>query len=611
MEKPTPPQRREVRTSQASPKRLVATSAAPSRPVAAAVRPKASEKPAAANQSQPAEDETVERKLSAKEWLFEEAGPYAISMIVHAAILIILVLTMGTMKVIEKLNEPPTFDEVAIVEPPKEEEIKVDEPFDLTTPPDYDPSEIDLNVTDPHAIEAQEAVTYDDSETFEAADGGGRKNAPADGPQLGGDGGNFRTPKSGPALKGTGGIGGGKGFGDFAGSGGDGNGFGGRGKGHRDAMVGRYGGTKASERAVGAALDWFARHQSRDGSWTIQNFHQNCRGTKCSGGGSSSSDSGATALGVLPFLGAGETHMQGTKYSRNVAAAIDWLVSHQDRATGDLSAKSPSIMYSHGLATIAICEAYAMTGDSRLRAPCELAIKFIENAQNKQDGGWRYRPGEAGDTSVVGWQLMALKSAQMCKIPVNPATLAGVEKWLASVSKGDYSGIFRYQPEREGNLYSMTAVGVLCKEYLGANKGDPAVQEGIEYMMKNPPKAGDRRDIYYWYYATQAIKHPLGENWDKWNRQMRKLLIDTQTKGKACDTGSWDPKPDSWGGAGGRIMITSLSCLTLEVYYRHLPLYDLDDEGPVGKGKEGKGKDGKKSNTEEKLELSHVIGQAP
>jgi hypothetical protein len=69
-----------------------------------------------------------------------------------------------------------------------------------------------------------------------------------------------------------------------------------------------------------------------------------------------------------------------------------------------------------------------------------------------------------------------------------------------------------------------------------------------------------------------------GPEWDAWNRQMRRILIDTQER-SGCAAGSWDPaRPvdDPWGNQGGRLMVTSLSCLTLEVYYRYLPLYTLD-----------------------------------
>jgi len=81
------------------------------------------------------------------------------------------------------------------------------------------------------------------------------------------------------------------------------------------------------------------------------------------------------------------------------------------------------------------------------------------------------------------------------------------------------------------------------------------------------------------------VMHNLpGPEWDAWNRNMRRILIETQVK-EGCATGSWDPLkpvPDSHGDTGGRLMITSLSALTLEVYYRYLPLYKLDNADAAG-----------------------------
>ena len=97
--------------------------------------------------------------------------------------------------------------------------------------------------------------------------------------------------------------------------------------------------------------------------------------------------------------------------------------------------------------------------------------------------------------------------------------------------------------------------------------------------MENMPDPKSR-DIYYWYYATQVMHNMCDADWDTWNRKMRKLLVETQCK-TGCATGSWDPivpTQDNWGALGGRVMMTSLSALTLEVYYRYLPLYQLDKE---------------------------------
>jgi hypothetical protein len=124
----------------------------------------------------------------------------------------------------------------------------------------------------------------------------------------------------------------------------------------------------------------------------------------------------------------------------------------------------------------------------------------------------------------------------------------------------------------------MTAVGLLCTQYLGAKRDDPTIQEGMTYLMGHLPKP-EARNCYYWYYATQVMHNLPGPEWDVWNRQMRHALIESQVK-EGCAAVSWDPvkpMPDPWHEQGGRIMVTSLCCLTLEVYYRYLPLYKLDN----------------------------------
>ena len=234
-------------------------------------------------------------------------------------------------------------------------------------------------------------------------------------------------------------------------------------------------------------------------------------------------------------------------------------------------------MYAHGLASIALCEAYGLSQDKAVGRAAQQAINFIVAAQNAGTGGWRYEPGQPGDTSVVGWQVMALKSAQMAYLNVPKSALDGAQKWLDSCSHGTYKEQFSYEPNG-GPAPAMTGVGLLCSQYLHLRRDDPKMHGGVEYLMKQLPNNG-QRNIYYWYYATQVMHNLPGPEWDAWNRTMRKLLIDTQEK-EGCAAGSWNPDQpakDAWSGPGGRIMITSLSCLTLEVYYRYLPLYKLDN----------------------------------
>src|SRR5262245_1274699 len=122
-------------------------------------------------------------------------------------------------------------------------------------------------------------------------------------------------------------------------------------------------------------------------------------------------------------------------------------------------------MYGHGLATIALCEAYGLTADPNLKRSAQSAINFIVQAQDPVSGGWRDRPREGGATSVFGWQVMALKAGQMAGLSVPRITLRGAEKWLDSVQEADGKGGHGYT-SREPTP-TMTAVGLLCREYLG------------------------------------------------------------------------------------------------------------------------------------------------
>ncbi len=214
-------------------------------------------------------------------------------------------------------------------------------------------------------------------------------------------------------------------------------------------------------------------------------------------------------------------------------------------------------------------------------------------AQDPAGGGWRYNPREPGDTSVTGWQLMALKSGQMAYLIVNPVVFERAKTFLKLCSAGKHAGLFTYMPAGQvanGDIRAVTAVGLLCQQYMHMLRTDPAMIEGTTLLMQNLPDP-NIRNTYYWYYATQVMHNQPGPDWDTWNRKMRRTLIDAQCKADNCAAGSWDPAkpvPDAWGTQGGRLMMTSLSALTLEVYYRYLPLYKIEEggEAPVhGAGK--------------------------
>ena len=337
----------------------------------------------------------------------------------------------------------------------------------------------------------------------------------------------------------------------------------------RVEVVQREGGTTLTEAAVARGLQWLARHQQPDGSWSLVRFSHSpgCKG-RCRGEGHISSRSAATSLSLLPFLGAGQTHQVGM-YRDTVSQGLRWLMQHQ-KPDGDLRANSQSNagMYAHGQGAIVLCEAYALTGDEQLREAAQRAIDFIVQSQHA-DGGWRYEPGQLGDTSVLGWQLMAMQSAVTANLDVPQEAFNLAYEYLESVSY-DEGSRYSYQPERRPT-HVMTAEALLCRIYMGWMRDYAPLQMGVRYLSREyqPRKAGT--NFYYWYYATQVMHHYGGPTWEKWNLEMRDILVDSQRR-KGHEAGSWDPK-GGHASKAGRIYSTALAICSLEVYYRHAPIF--------------------------------------
>ncbi len=351
----------------------------------------------------------------------------------------------------------------------------------------------------------------------------------------------------------------------------------------RAEIVRSQGGTTITEAAVSRGLRWLCSVQNDDGGWSLRKYKDHAKQNN-------KSDIMGTSLALLPMLGAGQTHEYGT-YKESVAEGLAWIIDVQ-KPNGDLrnGRNGNEGMYAHGQATIVLCEALALTGDQTFRDPAQRAIEFIEKAQHKQ-GGWRYRPGEPGDTSVFGWQIMALQSARApgLNIDVDDSTLKLADYFLDRVSAPVKFNNRRGTRLPDGSAYcymrgkkvtaAMTAEAILCRMYLGWKKDDPRLSSAVKWLIQDHMPSNRDRNLYYWYYGTQVMHHYGGDPWKKWNGNMRNLLISSQETSGAYP-GSWHPKKYEWGNRGGdRIYTTSLAVCTLEVYYRHLPMFkqiDLD-----------------------------------
>jgi len=350
--------------------------------------------------------------------------------------------------------------------------------------------------------------------------------------------------------------------------------LGGRTMAGKRAALTKYGGSAASEAAVKSGLEWLRRIQRRDGSWIFSR-----PGPGAQPGRLRRTTMGATSMALLCYLGAGHTHKTSGPYRRTVRDGLKYLLRNANKMEGgatDLRGnyEDNAGMYVQGIATICLSEAHALEPrDEDLAETVSRAVRFIEVTQHPQNGGWRYEPRQRGDTSVTGWQVMALHSARIGGIPVQRNTVRGIQAFLNSMQTND-GAQYRYASRSGHSSTSMTAVGLLCRMYMGWNRDHPALQSGVAHLSAIGPS---RDDIYYNYYATQVLHHWGGEEWKKWNDVLRDQLVDSQiTEGPAA--GSWAPGDDESGRTAGQIFQTTMTLQTLEVYYRHLPIYRQFDE---------------------------------
>ena len=339
-------------------------------------------------------------------------------------------------------------------------------------------------------------------------------------------------------------------------------------------LVEQRGGSVQTEEAVRNALGWLVQAQAENGRW---NASQHGAGEERYVLGENrrraglNADTGVTGLALLAFLGAGHTHVRGP-YAEVVARGLEYLRRVQ-RADGSLYGEAQMFArtYCHSMATFAVCEAYALSGDERLESVARSAIRYTLSLQHPTDGGWRYLRGHTGDTSQLGWVLMSLKSAELAGIDIPPVTWTRVDRFLRRVERGSVGGLAAYRPEGPPSR-TMTAEAMYCRQLRHQQEltrlAPSIANEATRSILQELPTT-KRPNLYFWYYASLALQQNQTQSdsahgaWDEWNHALTTSLISTQNQ-----DGSW--KTDTvWGGYGGRVYTTSLAALCLEVYYRY------------------------------------------
>jgi len=320
-----------------------------------------------------------------------------------------------------------------------------------------------------------------------------------------------------------------------------------------ETVMEKLGGNRKTESAVDRGLAYLAKSQETNGCWVSGGRHH---------------EVAATALALVTFLGRGERHDRPCRYQQTVAKGLAWLLSQENRLTGDIRGRGD--MYDQGIGTLALVEAYGVTRDQDVYEAAQSALFFNADAQNEEDGGWRYKPKDPGDLSVSGWVIMGLKSAELSGFRVPAKTRAGAIKWLKNVSSGENGGLFSYQA-RGQRTPAMQATGFFCSQLMGLPASTPKAFEAVDFVRKSEISLAD---IYYAYYGTLCSYQGQGPSWREWNRKMQDVFLAAQR-----EDGSW-PTGGGLSAQMGPVVATSLITLCLQAHYRYVPLFGLGYEPP-------------------------------
>ena len=358
----------------------------------------------------------------------------------------------------------------------------------------------------------------------------------------------------------------------------------------------RIGSAKLDEsdrEATGLAGQWLAWNQLPDGRWTstvsdrasnrpaAEPYKEHIPARY---------DCGVTGLALLALM-ADPVLLETELHRSSVIRGAAWLARQQDAAgivrdriavlnkNDYLSTISlPAWGYEHAIATAALAEALVLLDLEALRPIVDRAVALIHAMRNR-DAVWRYEmpPDGENDTSVTGWMLLALVSAEAAGIEVDPQCGQDALQWLRAVTderthRVGYDGPGTASARvREINMEwpaemgePMTALALFTRLLIEPEfDGDAMAENYAELILRRPPEWHEKwgSDMYYLYWASHAMSAMGGAAAERWHAELRKNLLPKQRKDEWY-LGSWDPA-GPWGWGGGRVYATAMMRLSL------------------------------------------------
>ncbi len=259
-------------------------------------------------------------------------------------------------------------------------------------------------------------------------------------------------------------------------------------------------------------------------------------------------DLAVQALAALALAGEGQgTSPIDVARGKCLMRVLDWLVenaSTQRRQPGHDQTAA-------GLATLALVEGAALTGDQRLRAAAGEALGEID--------GLSLAPGASG---LGGFTLLAIETATLGDLAVPGRAREQAQR------------IGRSLPDRDEDAGRL-GLALFARSIYG-KAGGPGGTQLLSALGEHLPIADQAGLVnpLQWFFATLALREAGGDDWQRWARQLQYSLRDALAV--AEDGTAWLPASRTRyadaAGEAGDVFATSLLTLNLQAAYRYLPL---------------------------------------
>ena len=299
---------------------------------------------------------------------------------------------------------------------------------------------------------------------------------------------------------------------------------------------------RKTEAAIQRGLAYLKQIQGTDGRWN----------------GDDANWTAYNAFAMIGFMLNGHFPNKKQPYGETMTKSLDALLKESESQGGGYMGTN---MYAHGLATVALSEAWGQTDkDEQVQAALKGAVKIILRSQNEA-GGWRYNPQPGGaDVSVTAMQVVALAAARQAGIFVPDDTITRAVRYV-NMCHHEASGGATYQAGFGVPGFARTGAATLSLMMLGKHEARE-VKEGVRYLQREGAAGAMRQTDHYMYghyYAAMVMYQAGDQEFKKWYPQIRDILLKRQQKsGNFGGRGAYD---------------TAISLIILSIPYGYVPAY--------------------------------------